>query len=452
MIDNPTTARDLLTRVLIPIWRENRTKIDRLDKWYRGEPDTPVMPRRPTREFKELQARSVTPWLNLVVTAVAQSLYVEGYRPANASENVAGPWSIWQANALDARQIAVHRGALAHGLSYVTVLPGDPVPVIRGVSARKMVTVYQDPAEDEWPMYALRGDPLGAGKWRWRLYDDRRVWTFDGDAGAATYVTFEEHNVGEVPVVRFANVLDLDGRAGGEVEPFIPLAGRIDQDTFDRLVVQRYAAWVVRYIAGMAEPEGTDDEKRAASLRLTAADLLVSEDKETKFGTLSATPLEGFVKARDADIRDLAAASQTPPHHLLGEVANLSAEALAAAEAGLSRKVEERKHAFGESWEQVLRLGAFEAGDDEAATDTAAQVSWRDMESRSLAQVADALGKIATQLRVPVQALWERIPGVTQIDIERWRQLAQEADVFAGLVAELNRNAAPAGTPALPAP
>jgi len=443
MLESAGAAKDLLTGTLAKIWKDNRSKIDDLDKWYRGNPDKPTMPRRPSREFKELQQRSITPWLSLVVTSVAQSLYVEGYRSKTASENIEPLWAIWQANGLDARQIAVHRGALAHGLSYVTVLPGDPVPVIRGVSARKMVTVYQDPIDDEWPMYAVRAEPIHAGKWRWKIIDDARIWTFDGDAQgqAVEYVTFAEHNAGVVPVIRFANILDLDGRATGEIEPFIPLAGRIDQDTFDRLVVQRYAAWVVRYIAGMAEPEGTDLERRAASLKLGAADLLVSEDKDTKFGTLAATPLDGFIKSRDADIRDLAAVSQTPPHHLLGEVANLSAEALAAAEAGLTRKVEERKHSFGESWEAVLRLTAFEAGALEAADDVTAEVTWRDMESRSLAQVADALGKIATMLSVPPQALWDRIPGVTQTEVERWKQIAEETDVFSGLLSELERGA-----------
>lgn len=451
-LDTQGAAADLLTSTLLPIWEKNRTHIERLDRWYRGLPDRPQMPRSATREFRELQQRSITPWLGLVVTAVAQSLYVEGYKRAQSSADVATPWAAWQANGLDARQIRVHRGALAHGLAYVTVLPGDPTPAIRGVSARRMVTVYQDAAEDEWPDYALRGDPLTRDLWRFRLYDDEHVWTFDGPAhtGAKpTYVTFETHGLGVVPVTRFANIMDDDGRATGEVEPFIPLAGRIDQDTFDRLVVQRFAAWVVRYIAGMAEPEGTDSEKRAASQRLSAADLLVSEDKDTKFGTLPASPLDGLIKARDADIRDLAAVTQTPPHHLLGEVANLSAEALAAAEAGLTRKVEERKHTFGESWEQTLRLAAHAAGDTAAAADVSAEVVWRDMESRSLAQVADALGKIATQLGVPVQALWERIPGVTQTEVARWKQLAQESDVFAGLIAELERGTA--STPAPPA-
>jgi hypothetical protein len=231
-------------------------------------------------------------------------------------------------------------------------------------------------------------------------------------------------------------MLDLRGRTPGEVEPFIPVAARIDQTTFDRLVVQRFAAWVVRTISGMAMPEDVSEE-RAKALLLKVSDLLVAEDPDTKFGHLPATPLDGFIAAYDADVRSLAAVSQTPPHHLLGQMANLSAEALAAAEASLSRKVVERQQVFGEAYEQALRLAARIIGDIEAARDTASQVRWRDMESRSLAQAADALGKLAQMLQVPVELLWEKIPGWTQQDVERARELVAQGGGIEALLREL---------------
>ena len=226
-IKNAKSARDLLVDVLLPEWRKNRARVDELDKWYRGKHPTPVMPRRPTREFRELQDKSRTPWLGLVVSAVAQSLFVEGYRNSSQSEQ-SEVWEVWQQNGMDARQIAVHRAALAHGVSYLTVLPGIPVPVMRGVSARKMITLYADPAEDEFPIYGLRGDHLVGSKWRWRLYDDEKIWTFDGDqVDTVEFVTHKVHDVGETPIIRYANQLDLDGRSDGEVGPFVPVVARI---------------------------------------------------------------------------------------------------------------------------------------------------------------------------------------------------------------------------------
>jgi hypothetical protein len=276
------------------------------------------------------------------------------------------------------------------------------------------------------------------------MYDTEAVYTFlaDKDGDNVQWTTTEEHGLGYCPVVRFANRLDLRGRADGEVETFIPLFARIDQDTFDRLVVQRFGSWRVRYATGMVEPE-TDEEKRAAAQLLQVGDILMNESPDAKFGTLDVTPLDGYIHAKESDIEELAAVSQTPSHQLTGKMVNLSAEALAAAEASLNRKVEERKKVFGESWEMVLRVAAHVAGDEAGARATAAEVRWRDMESRSLAQVADALGKMAQMLGVPPAALWERIPGVTQQDVERWQTMADEADTFGGLLAQLQGGVEP---------
>jgi len=304
-----------------------------------------------------------------------------------------------------------------------------------------MMAFYEDPAEDDWPLYAVRVDSARVNDqdgWRVRVYDDVSVHELvaAADGTKVEYRSSFEHRVGVCPVVRVVNTLDLEGRATGEVEPFIPIAACIDQTKFDRLVVQRFSSWVVRTIAGMAKPEDGADAA-AVRLRLKVEDLLVAEDADTKFGSLPATPLGGFIDAYEADIRTLAAVSQTPSHEMLGQMANLSAEALAAAESSLNRKVEERKHLFGEAWEQALRLSAHIMGDEAAAADTAAEVRWRDMESRSLAQAADALGKLAQMLNVPVQVLWEKIPGWTQTDVERAKALAAEGGSMDQMLAEL---------------
>jgi len=448
----PEEARALVADQLLPALRSEQQRLDRIDRWWRWQHDKPHAPRHATPEYNELIDRAYTPWLGLVVTAVAQALYVEGYRRTDTTENAA-PWRIWQANRMDGRQMAVHRAALAYGYSYVTVLPGknadgEDMPVIRGYSPRRMTAFYEDAVADEWPVYALAAEPTkidGSDAWKIRLFDDTNVYHLVAIGGGGIgkpsltnieYVGESNHGVGLCPVVRFADSLDLEGRMPGEVEPYIPVAARIDQTTFDRLVVQRFASWIVRTIAGMVEP-GDNEAIAKKKLELKVDDILIAEDPDTKFGYLPATPLDPFIAARDADIRDLAAVSQTPPHHLLGQMANLSAEALAAAESSYMRKVEERQHAFGESWEQVLRLGARIIGDIESWRDVEAQIQWRDVSARSLQQAADALGKLAQMLNVPVEILWEKIPGWTQQDVERAKALAAEQDGLRRLAEQL---------------
>jgi hypothetical protein len=122
--------------------------------------------------------------------------------------------------------------------------------------------------------------------------------------------------------------------------------------------------------------------------------------------------------------------SQTPAHELVGQLVNLSAEALAAAEASKQRKVEQRQTVFGESWEQVFELGDEMAG---RTVDYGAEVRWRDTEARALAATVDALGKMAQMLMIPPEMLWEKIPGVSTKDVARWKDAAARGDSLASL-------------------
>lgn len=437
-------ARELVVDRLFPLFTEERQRLERIDGWLRWQHEALRLPPRASAEHKWLAQLSRTPWLGLVVTTVAQALYVDGYRSPDQRENGTA-WQIWEANDFDFRQIAVHRAALAYGVSYVTVLPGSDGSgsrsVLRGTSPRRMIAVYAEPAEDEWPLYALGATKQG-DKWLLRLLDEEAVHFLSIGAGGddPEYVEKREHDAGVCPVVRYTNALDLDGRADGEVEPFIPLAQRINKTTYDRLLTQHFNSWKIRTIAGIdieasatggGEPTQTDIDE--AKMRLRQEDILTAQDHETKFGTLDETPLDGFVRAYDSDIETLAAVAQVPSTSLSGKAANLSAEAIAELRSGLTQKCAERQRGFGKAHAQALRLGAHLEGDDAAARDFRSRVTWQDMQVRSLSQAADALGKVAQMLGVPPKALWSRIPGVEKADVDEWEAIAAEGDAFAGL-------------------
>lgn len=445
---NKNDAVELVTDTLQPRFEKERQRLALIDLWYRWEQEPIKAPTKATQELQDLIDLSRTPWLNLVVTNVAQALRVDGYRtPENRDDSAA--WRLWKANGLPGRQRAIHRAMLAYGVSYATALPGvsqmtgESMAVLRGVSPRKMLAFYQDPAEDEWPMYALRSD----GNGHWRLYDDEAVYRFGIHENAdgtkrLVYLDDQIHDVGVCPVVRYSNMLDLDGRTDGEVEPFIPLAKRINKTTYDRLLIQHFNSWKVRTVSGMAQPDTVEDANRA-KFKLRHDDLLIAEDPDTKFGTLPETPLDGVIRAAETDVKTLAAVSQTPTHALTGDMVNLSAEALAAARAELDAKVGERKLSVGESHAQLLRLGSHIMGDEAGAADLMADIKWADTSVRSMAQAADALGKLATMLGIPVQALWSMVPGASKSDVDEWKQLAAESDVFAQLEATLGRQGTP---------
>lgn len=429
-------ALELVQDRLFPALLRERERLDQIDLWYRWPHEDVRIPRGATPELRSLLQLAKTPWLGLVVTTVAQALFVDGYRtPAGPAE---GPWRRWQANDLDGRQVAVHRAALAYGQCYATALPGemsngDPSTVLRGVSPRKMLAFYDDPAEDDWPTLALRAERHGGSM---RLYDDEAVHMLGAEQGKLVYIEERRHDVGVCPVVRFANMLDLDGRSYGEVEPLISTARYLDKTRYDLLLTQHYSSWKVRTVAGMAEPD-SEEEANRKKLQLRQDDLLVAEDPDTKFGSLAETPLDGFIRAYESGLKSLAAVSQTPVNAIVGDMINVSAEGLAAARASLDAKVAERQRSFGKSWEQLLKLGALIDGDTGSAGDVMAHVTWADTSIRSLASAADALGKIASMLSVPVEALWPMIPGVSATDVQEWRALADRGGGLEALMREL---------------
>lgn len=430
--------------------------VGRVARYLRGEHDLPYMPAGANAEYRTLAKRSVTNWLPLISDTFAKGLFVDGYRPARATENAA-PWGYWQANGLDARQTVAHRGALEFGVSYCLVLPGEDAPFMRPLRPTRTLAWYEDD-EDEWPFAALHyvGPVAGAerGVGLFRLYDSERVYHLTRREGAGfTLKASEEHGLGVTPWVRFRD--RLDGEAVGIVAPLIPLQDRVNEAVFALMMALQYASFRQRWATGLAIP--VDEEATLASgdanpnfgkpvepFAAAVDRLWVSDNPDAKFGDFAQTDTTGHLNAYKSTVQSLAAIAQTPPHVLLGDLVNLSADALAAAEASTQRKTAEYETLFGESWEQAFRLAAKAAGDSVAAADVAAEVRWRDTEARSLAQTVDALGKMVQMLGVPAEGVWERVPGVTDTDVERWRGLRQEGDVLGALVGDLARQAEPA--------
>lgn len=418
---------ELAKDLLIPSLVAERKRLTKIDDWLR-QPDTElVLPRRANREHKALRTLSQTPLLGTVVTVMSQGLFVDGFRAPDAHEDADG-WRTWQANDFETRQSAIHRAALSYGTAYVTVMPGldrqgNKRSVMRGVSPRKMIAVYQDAAGDDWPMYALRAEP-SKDKYILQVIDEEKVYFVGSDASFTDLEWLDEkaHDSGECPVVRYTNLLDLEGRADGEVETLIPIAARHQKTTYDRLLTQHFNSWKVRTIAGL-EDEGTDPaDTEERKMRLRQEDMLVADNPETKFGTLDETPLEGFIKAGESDKDDLSSTSQIPST-VFGHsrIANMSADTVAELRAGLNQKLFERKASLGKSHQQALGMAHIQETGEEP--DYMARMLWRDMSPASMGQVLDGLGKAVTMLDVPAEGVWHLIPGVSRADIADWSRL-----------------------------
>ncbi|WP_049566854.1 phage portal protein [Streptomyces sp. SBT349] len=417
---------------------EAADRLDAIHDAVRNKVNDIYVPAKATQEYRRLVDQSRFNVLPLVITAIAQALYVDGYRPSSGGDSAV--WdAVWQPNRMDARQAGLFRAAVQYGVSYARVLPGVPAPVITPLSPRRCTALYEDPTADEWPELAL----VHLGGRRFVMYDDVMSYPItDPEEGEPKLTAGEgagKHGLGVCPVVRFVDSYeDLDDGPCGKVEPLLPVQRQLNQTTYSLLMAQQYAAFRQRWVAGMTIEE--DAQGRPIEPFDVGVDrMLHAEDADARFGEFGQTDLGGYLDSRDKALLYIASTAQIPPHNLVvgNAVSNISAEALAALEAGHRQDVAEHQTSFGESVEQMLRLAGRAMGDMEAWEDTSAEVVWRDTTPRSLAQVADALGKLATQLDIPPRELWSRIPGVTQTEIERWAGAADSRDGLADMAALL---------------
>ncbi|WP_461296328.1 phage portal protein [Streptomyces harbinensis] len=240
--------------------------------------------------------------------------------------------------------------------------------------------------------------------------------------------------LGVVPLVELPNRSRLFGKPASEIASVAPLQDAVNTLWAHMMTASDYLALPARVILGMDRPvrEILDDsgevvgEEDLPLDRFRSDRLLWLERDTARIGEFSAADLTSYTRVIEVAVQHIAAQTRTPPHYLLGQIVNISADALTAAESGLVAKVTEKQRYFGAALREVMRLEALATGDERRAEALAlGSVVWRDPQFRSDAQYADALTKLKA-INVPDEALWERIPGVTPDEIERWKRMRND--------------------------
>ena len=434
---------DEVIEVVRDLWKrheDERVQHDRVYDYVRGKRGIPAVPEGSNDELEDIARMSVKNVLSIVVDAFAQNLSVHGFRSPEEMEDDPA-WAWWQAQRLDARQSEAHRPALTYGTSFAVLLGGDAAERfganLRLRTPRQIFAVYEDPSMDLWPTYALEAwvDRSGTKPVRrGMLLDDLHAYPVD--LGNLPRIRSERddrvrriqpaipdedggpvlHGADHCPVVRFVNARDAEDTVVGEVSPLIEQQNAINNVNFDRLVVSRFGAYPQKYAIGWV-PSGPAELARASAARLMSF-----EDEGVKVGDFKQASVEPYNSILEEMVTHVAMDAQIPLYSF-GSIVNLSAEALAMAEAPHQRKLADKRESFGESWEQVLRLAAeingFEVSD-------AAEVIWRETEVRSYAQVVDGITKLATS-GVPIENLLEDVPGWTKQRVDEVRAAVRRA-------------------------
>lgn len=448
MIDLPAEGISIdelvkyLNEKLAPEWDTVRVQLAGLEAWARGRQPEPRVIRNTER--KALQELSRMPVMRLMVSTFAQQLQIDGYRKAGSNENAAA-WDTWMRNNMPGQQLSLNRSIITYGYAYVKVTKGtapdsnETMAVMRARSPMKVFALYEDAYGDQWPKYVLEKN--GDGTYTW--WNDEEKIELVKDGGKFKYKSSENHDYAEVPFIRYVNEIDLDGRCWGDVEPLIELAKSIDKTKFDRLLVQHFNSFKVRWATGLTQPDREVDIEQE-KIRISNDEILISSVAEAKFGTLEETTMSGFIEAYRTDLEAFLVAAQLPTS-LAGQIVNVAADALAQANRPTVLKLQEKQVTYGQSHDQTMRFVNLIEGRADEAFDWTFQVHWRDVEVRSLAQFADAWGKMVESLKIPAWGVWDMIPGIDQSVIEGWKKDYMSNDPVIKYIRELDEKPEPAG-------
>jgi hypothetical protein len=413
-----------------------------------------------TNAYRSLMQLSGSNWPGLIVSAVEERTEIQGIRFGDSQQSDDDVWAILQENGIDAESSALHDSVFTTGRGYALVWGDgsrDPKPKITLEHASLCVVEYE-PGSRRQRRGALRRWRDGK-RWCANLYRPEALYKFFVEADelpqeATDWKRREDdadglgweipNEFGEVPVVEFAVNRSLRpapfGSGVGEFATNLRHIDRINYKVFSGLVALTWSGFPLRYVIGdpilyEKDSDGKDDKtKPVPPFKSLASSVAQFANPDAKVGQLPEATIDNY--SPEMDIKHLAALTKTPAHYLLGEMVNLSADAIRAAEAGLISKVRRHHRSLGESWEDVARLALKVKDPTDARVDQEAEIIWRDPESRSLAERADAATKLAS-IDMPWQVIASKVMGMTPQEIRR-ATAERGSDVLSSLMADTN--------------
>lgn len=436
--------------------REQEASWRELERYHRGTHDRPFAPAGVNREYDELREMAVAPWLRLVTKTPVQRLRVDGVRQDQNTESDTGMWAnVWKANQLDARQRIVYTDAVVHGRGILSVWFNNADrsrPVVRPESPR---AVYMRPRADdpftaEWSIkgWSTKGTadvekPNDIDQCV--IFDDESFHRFGREGGRWIRKLSGTNPLRSNPFVEFSPGVDAEGHPQSMIRPLIPMQKAIDTARFDLLLAMQFSAYRQRVVVGfdpvvkdrdgnvVYKKDQSGNSVRDASGNLVpeiaspgrpGVDRILSfPGSDTKVFDLAESNLANYVDVISSLVQHMAAISQVPPQYLLGGMANLSGEALAAAESTLAALVADLQMSFQTSFEQVMRLAHRASGSASAEAPT--EVIWGDGQARAFAQTVDGIQKLIG-VGFPREAAFEMLPSATLEKVARWKRMMDE--------------------------
>ncbi|MFH8369188.1 phage portal protein [Streptomyces sp. NPDC018031] len=468
---------DLLEQELI----RRRPEMDRNTNYYRGRQPLRFASEQFRKYHGERYRDFADNWVQPVADSPVERLTVVGVQPTGAIEADAESWRVWQTNALDADSQLGFLGAVNSARAFVLVW-GDPddedTPIVTFEDARQCIIAYE-PGSRRRRRAALKRWEDGNAEFA-TLYLPDQVWKFARPVLSQQTLSPQMQAVDEelrrwrpreledepnpqpnpmgvVPMVELPNRPLLSDDPISDISGVVAMQDAINLLWAQCFTASDYASFPQRIVLGAERPmmpildeTGQVVGERPLDMEKFAVDRIVwITGDDAKIAEWTAANLEAYTAVIEVAVGHIAAQTRTPQHYLIGRMANLSGDALIAAETGLVKRVQEKQLWYGQAIREMFALIALAQGDtDKARAVRSGTVLWADAESRSQSQLADALLKLH-QLGFPFEYLAARW-GLTPSEIADVVAMIERQGVDP--VAELTRVMAQGPGPAEPVP
>lgn len=453
-----------------------RGDLELLNAHYEGTQPLAYMAPELIVELADRMKQVVIHWPELVVESVEERLDVEGFRLSGEDEADEDLWRMWQANGLDLFSHQGHVDALVMRRSYGIVgSRGEwDLDPSSGVSADVPLITIESPLE----VYAVRDTRTRrvreAAKWRrsdpFKDDEDRATfytpnmtvwlkkvykrgsrepqWVLDEDDAPG----MDQHDKGVCPVVPIVNrprtwrKRNVLGEGKSDLDAVIPLSDAACKIATDMMVGAEFHALPRRAVFGAAPEDFQDEAGRPVSaLSRIIGRVWAFENADVKAMQFPESSLGGFHDTMRMLAQLVASISGLPPHYLGTATDNpASADAIRSSEARLIKRAERKQRAFGEAWEQVMRVALLWRDGEVSPNAAQLETIWRDPSTPTVAMKADAAVKLFQAGVVPWAQTVEDL-GYTMSSIDRMRDMRK---------AEANQAAAAFGAgpdPVMPA-
>lgn len=384
-----------------------RARYETLQKYFDCEQGIPIHASKAVKQsYRQLMAMSRTNFAELAVEALRERTTPVGFRTGASGDEFGDSeaWRIWQANNLDADSAIVHRTAFSLGDAYVIVGDVDPeigAPLITPEHPCQVVT-ESDPRRRRRTVAALK-------VFKDDIYGLTRAYLYLPGVVHQAYTPSESADFASswewiptasallpapiVPVVRFANQVDMLGCSTGEFERHLGILDRINYTILSRIETATLQAFRQRAVKGVPDKDEHGNEIDYDDIFSADPGAMWTLPATAEVWESGQVDLTGVRQAIRDDVQDFAAVTRTPLFYLTPEGTNGSAEGAALAREGLVFKAEDRQVGLGEEWERVESYAFTFAGDLERASLPDMQIMWAPAERFTLAQRYDAASK-----------------------------------------------------------